>query len=152
MQSSFRLLDSLLRLPPSRRLLLIEAALGLLLARVALKWLPFRQIRWFMNRPQPQHEVAGTDRAQLRKEIAWAIERAARLLPGKTVCFPRGLTAQTMLRRRGVSTTLYYGAATLPDRGLTGHVWVQDGPTGVIGHDTMGIYRVLASYPEQRDQ
>ncbi|MDX9956791.1 MAG: lasso peptide biosynthesis B2 protein [Anaerolineae bacterium] len=138
------------RQPVARRTLLIEAAMYLLLARLALHVLPFRRIAAWLNRPPRRTELAGEGRERIRKEVIWAIEQAAKQLPGETVCFPRALAAQAMLRRRGISTTLYYGAATLPERGLTAHVWVQDGDEGVVGHREAGSYHVLARYPEPR--
>lgn len=142
------LLRRFLRQPAARRALLIEAAVSLLLARLALRVLPFRRIAAWLNRPPQRTELTGEERERIRKEVVWAIERTARQLPGETVCFPLGLAAQAMLRRRGISTTLYYGAATLPERGLTAHVWVQDGDEGVVGHREAGSYHVLARYPE----
>ncbi len=141
-------LHRFLRQPAGRRLLLIEATVYLLLARLALRVLPFRRIAAWLNRPSQRAELTGEERERIRKEVVWAIERTARHLPGETVCFPRGLAAQTMLRRRSISTTLYYGAATLPERGLTAHVWVQDGDEGVVGHREAGSYHILARYPE----
>ncbi len=137
-----------LRQTPERRGLLLEAVLGLTLARLSLRFLPFRQLKPFFNRPVRGPQVEGRQRERLRKEVAWAIEKAARLLPGETVCFPRGITAQAMLRRRGVSTTLYYGVTTGSKNGSTAHVWVQDGVQGVVGYRDTETYHILARYPE----
>lgn len=124
----------------------VEAALLLIAAKLALRVVPFARLaRWF-EQPTPQPELEGRARDQAIVAVRRAIFRSARRLPGRYVCFPRGIAAQTMLRRRGVSTTLIYGAATLPDQGLTGHVWVMDGETGVIGHRKAHEYRVLAHY------
>lgn len=132
----------------SRQRLIIEAAVCLLLARLALRLLSFRRLTWFFSRPVRRPQVIGAERQRIRKEVANAVGHTTRRLPGETACFPRGIAAQAMLRRRGIATTLYYGAATLPDRGLTAHVWVMDGPEGVVGHAAAHRYRVLACYPE----
>jgi hypothetical protein len=137
-----------LRQTPARRGLLLEAALELSLARLALWVLPFRWLKPFFTRPVRGPQVNGRARERLRKEVAWAIDRIARILPGETVCFPRGIAAQTILRRHGVGATLYYGVNTLPERGPTAHVWVQDGAQGVVGHHDAETYHVLARYPE----
>jgi hypothetical protein len=137
-----------LRQTPPRRGLLIEAALGLLLARLALRVLPFRRLKPFFNRPVHGPEVDGPARQRLQKEVVWAIRRTAEFLPGKTVCFPRGIVAQAMLRRRGVATTLYYGVMRLPAGSPVAHVWVQDGAQGVVGHHSAEACHILARYPE----
>lgn len=130
-----------------RKLLLVEALLCLVLARMAVTLFPFRTIRWFMSLPSRQPEVLGVRRRALRNAVRWAILRAAKCLPG-TVCLPRGMAAQHMLRRRRIATTLYFGAATLPDKGLTSHVWVVDGEEGVMGLRASRGYKVIARYPE----
>jgi len=131
-----------------KRFLFFEAVVSLLLARLALHCLPFKTIKWFLNRPTKQPELHGVEREEFRKSVRWAILRAVKLLPGKTVCFPRGIAAQAMLRRRKIGTILYYGAVTHPDKGLTSHVWVLDGQDGVIGHRVASGYKVIAKYPE----
>lgn len=147
MDSLIRAVDRLRRMSVRRLGLVVEAALSLLLARLAIKLFPFRLLVWYCNRHSKKHEVIGPERDHLRMEVSRAIDRAASILPGKTVCFPRGIVAQSMLRRRGVGTTLYYGAATLPEVGLTSHVWVRDGEEGVVGHSNSANYQILAHYP-----
>ena len=142
-------LRNYLRYPAYRRRMLLEAATLLLLARLALRILPFRRLRWFFDRAPHGPQLQGDQRQQVRREVAWAIDRAAAHLPGQTVCFPRGIAAQLMLVRRRVGVTLYYGAATLPGRGLSSHVWVQDGDIGVVGHQEAAQFKVLARYPDQ---
>lgn len=137
-----------MQLPPARRVLLVEAAFDLILARFALRVLPFRRLKPFLARCVKRPEVSGPARKRLRADVVWAIGAAARRLPGKVVCFPRAIVAQAMLRRRGVGTTLYYGVTTLTEPGPTAHVWVQDGDEGVVGFGQKSWYRVLACYPE----
>jgi len=50
-----------------------------------------------------------------------------------------------MLRRRGISTNLYYGARN--DGELTAHVWVQDGDRSVIGMPEEGEFTIVTKYP-----
>lgn len=131
----------------SRKRLFAEALLFLLLARLSLFCLPFKIIRWFLNRPTRQPELTDEERKIFRNAVRWSILRAAGILPG-TVCFPRGIAAQAMLRRRGIAATLYYGATTKPDNGLVSHVWVRDGQHGVIGCRRSDEYKIIAKYPE----
>lgn len=135
------------RLPSNRKWLVVEAAFYLFLARFAVAVLPFGKLVWFLERRPKSQGLCETQRGLLRKEVSWAIAATAAHLPGKTVCFPRGIAAQAMLRRRGIAATLYYGAATIPDEGFVAHVWVQDGEQGVVGHLEAGQFNVLAVYP-----
>ena len=134
--------------PNERRRLLLEASLYLVWARLMLLVLPFRRLTPFFNRrPSPPGVADPMERQRLRLEIRWAIERAVVHLPGKMTCFPQGIAAQAMCRKRGIDAVLYYGAAPLPEKGLSAHVWVLDDTEGVIGHQLAHEYRIIGRFP-----
>jgi hypothetical protein len=81
--------------------------------------------------------------------VRWAVTAAARRVPWRAKCFEQGLASQIMLRRRGVPSVLYYGAAPDDLRGLSAHVWVRDGDLDVIGGEIASRYAVLATFPSQ---
>ena len=132
-------------IPPARRSLLLEAAWSLIWARIMLKFLPFSRLAQHFSRLPRKPEVTSESRTEICGQVSSAVDRTADLLPGKVVCFPRGIAAQAMLRRRGISTTLYYGAKA--SDALIAHVWLQDGDRGVLGTPEDGEYTVLATYP-----
>lgn len=144
------LLTRFIHLPFSKKYLFFEAMLLLLLARLALACLPFRVIQSYLSRLPKQPEVDGYERTQIRENVKWAVLRAVNYLPGKTVCFPRGIAAQAMLRRRRIGTTLYYGATSKSGGGLTSHVWVQDGTEDVTGTEESTNFKIVAKYPSLR--
>lgn len=142
-----RFLRNFLAQPARVRFILAEALACLIFARIALLLLPFRSLTRCFATPCKSRVMTDEEHRRLRKLVGWAVGRAARHLPGRTVCFPRGIAAQIMCRRRGICTTLYYGARSLPEQGLVAHVWVQDGDEGVVGYQEAGQYRVLARFP-----
>src|SRR5690606_28371979 len=94
-----------------QRLMLVEAAVGLLLARLALVFVPFpklaRRLGEFVPPTDPRavrmrepHDAAQT---VLAERVGWAVTRAARHVPFKAVCLPQAMAAQVMLKRRGVA-------------------------------------------------
>lgn len=133
----------------ARYCLLAEAALCLGLARIALRLLAFRQLVRYFELPLRQSEATGMDRTLLRNEVKWAIFTVKRYLPYQTTCFHRAIAAQAMLRRRRIGAVVYYGAATLPEKGLSAHVWVRDGDEAVVGCLAAKGYHILARYPER---
>jgi hypothetical protein len=133
--------------PKPRQRLFFEACVRLVWARLLLLLLPFRQLSSGFSPSVRKAVLSRAEREQLRRDICWAIERASDCLPGKTVCFPRGIAAQKMCRKRGIGTIMYYGAAIDPVAGLKAHVWVQDGSDGVVGHLIAGEYEILARFP-----
>ena len=100
-----------------------------------------RPIRW----PKPPDSVRLTKVGRVR----WAILAAARRVPWRAVCFQQGLAAQFMLRRRGVPSVLYYGAAQDDRSGLSTHVWVRDGDVDVVGGEIAHRFAILATFPPQ---
>ena len=66
-----------------------------------------------------------------------AVERAAARLPGDTVCLPRAMALQWMLRRRGHASALVFGVQSERREGDIHalHAWVEVGGRTVIGAD-----------------
>ena len=130
----------------NRQILVVEAIVALGIARLGIAVLPSRWLARFFTREPNRPERSGEARQAVVTGVRRAIQAGARRLPGQTMCFPRAVAAQSMLRRRGIGTTLYYGAATSAEDGLTTHVWLQDQETGIVGHELAPRYRVLARY------
>jgi len=128
-------------------LLFTEAWVCLLAARAAIRTVSYRHLEPLFGRRPRRPERSGAEREEGRRRVQRAVRAAARRLPVPSTCFCEAVAAQIMLRRRGIGTTLYYGAATFPERGLTAHVWLRDGREGVVGHWTAAGYHVLACYP-----
>jgi len=78
-------------------------------------------------------------------KVQGAVLKGSRFV--QTTCFSRAVAAQSMLRRRGIASTLFYGVAVFPGSGLRTHVWLQDGADGIVGHLAAKDYHPLARYP-----
>jgi hypothetical protein len=79
--------------------------------------------------------------------VVRAVQAVARRAPWRSLCYQQGLTAQIMLRRRGIDSTLYFGARPKGCEGLAAHVWVRDGAQDVIGCEEAHGFAVLACFP-----
>jgi Transglutaminase-like superfamily len=132
-------------------LLLAEAMCWLMLAWIAIAVLPFRHVGRLASVPVRGQEPAPEVRAEMMRRIPWAIGACARRVPWRAKCFEQGLAAQFMLRRRGMLSVLYYGAAPDDNRGVSAHVWVRDGDVDVIGGEIASDYAVLAMFPPAAD-
>lgn len=133
-------------------ILAAEAALCLGLAAAARRVLPFAWLGRLAEWPIRAPAVEGAGRRDAGRRVRLAIEAAVRRAPWPALCFEQALAAQTMLRRRGIASTLYYGAGPQGgdaggSRGLAAHVWVRDGDHDVIGCETAASFAVLASFP-----
>lgn len=120
--------------------ILIEAALWLWIAWAALAMLPFRRVASGL-RPR----VSGKEPEDAR-QVAWAVETAARYVPWRAVCFHQGIAAQRMLARRGISAELHYGVRKGPAKARPAHVWVVAGGEILLGGGEIDSYARLATF------
>jgi hypothetical protein len=143
-----RNIRTLWRLSWQDRFILLEAFLLLAATRFVIAVLPFRNAAELAAWPVQQSAMFGGVALDRLKRVRWAIIAASRRVPWRALCFEQGLTAQCMLRRRGIASTLYYGAAQ-GESGLSAHVWVRVDDIDVIGCEAAPRYAVLASFPRQ---
>lgn len=131
------------------QLLLLKAILWLAVAGIAIAVLPFRHVGLLAARPIHRPKLSCQARRNEVQRIRWAVMAAAARAPWRALCFQQGLAAQLMLRRRGIPSVLYYGAAQDDESGLQAHVWVRDGDLDVIGGEIAHCFAVLATFPSQ---
>lgn len=139
-----RLLRRFQQLSWRDRLLLIEACLCLMIARVAIALLPFRHVGSLASRKI--HRRHSPDCPNIGPRVRWAIHNMAVRVPWRAMCFERGVAVQLMLRMRGIPSVLYYGVRQ-DAVGLKAHVWVRDGDIDVIGGELAEQFSVLATFP-----
>src|SRR5262249_61243497 len=115
----------------------------------AIALLPVRYLEllaaWSTHRPKLLREA----RQNKVRRIRWAIITTAARVPWRAVCFQQGLAAQFMLRRRGIPSVLYFGAAQDDRSGLHAHVWVRDGDVNVLGGEIASRFAILAKFPRE---
>jgi len=148
-RATIALIRKFFLLPQHDRWILLEATLWLAAASLAIALLPFRQVVRLAARPIARLEPPPQTRLREVERVRKAIIIAARRVPWRAVCFQQGLAAQFMLRRRGVPSVLYYGAALGNENDLLAHVWVRDGDVDVIGGKIASHYAQLASFPPE---
>ena len=133
------LLASWLRLPSAQRVLALEAAAWLTLARVLVWHAPMRYWRRHVEAAGRGSDGAG--RQPLGRTVGRMVRRVARRLPFKASCLPQAMAAQWMLRRRGVSSRLWIGARrAAPGQPLDYHAWLTVDGESVIGGRSAGAY------------
>lgn len=124
------------------RRLVIEAAVELGLARLAIGALSFRGAVAFGA------IKLGTARPVDPSSLAMAVTAAAARVPFRAVCFAQAIALQRMARRRGIDAILHYGAAQDPASGLAAHVWVTVSGQGLLGHEQADRFGELLRSPQ----
>jgi hypothetical protein len=129
-----------MKLRTIRRVYLREAAVMLVLARLAARCLrPARLFAWANRPPRRICRFAGDE----TRWVAWAVETIGTRMSASSL--PRALAAHAMLRRRGIASRLCLGVARL-DGALETHVWIETGAGTVVG-DASGFTRLAAFGP-----
>ena len=139
------------------RWLLLEVFCLLGVARLALRWIPFRRLARHLGPMQTETStVAPAEQLVQARRVGLAIARISSYTPWTSNCFPQALVAKHWLRRRHIPTTLYLGVAlTKPEASSTrsemeAHAWLRCGPflvTGGHGHER---FKVTACFGDDR--
>jgi hypothetical protein len=138
-------LGQLARLPVAERADLVEALALCTVVSIGLRVLRFSAVAPRLGRhmaESPAHHAGATSGEVAR--VQWAIATAARYLPWKPVCLPQAVTAQWMLRRRRIPSTLYLGAD--PASGYDAHAWVRVGGVIVTGGPDQDRFAVVSTF------
>ena len=129
-----------------RRAYLREAAIALILARLAVRFLPSARLFAWADRPTRRIRRFAVDDANW---VAWAVEHAATRPGMHALCLPRALATQAMLRRRGIANRLCLGVAR--DGGeLAAHAWIEVGNKKIVGGDETRAFTQIAAFGDAR--
>jgi hypothetical protein len=125
-----------------RRGYLREAALMLVLARLAVRFAPTARLYAWANRPPRRIRRFAIDDARW---ISWAIEEIGARPSMNAQNLPRALAAHAMLRRRGIASRLCLGVARQGGQ-LTAHAWVEIGKDKIVGGSEADGFTRLAEF------
>lgn len=131
-----------MKLKTIRRMYLREAAVMIILARLAVRVIPPARIFSWADRPPRRINRFAGDEANW---IAWAVATAAAKPWTKALCLPRALAAHAMLRRRGIASRLCIGVAR-EQGGLAAHAWVEVGKQKIDAGGEEAAYARLAEF------
>jgi hypothetical protein len=149
-----------LRIPLSRKCILLETLLLMAVTRVLTWFLPLRMLAPFygrMDRSNPPPERSGVPEREIadlsprQKELMWQVRWALRMaklhLPCEGTCLPRALAGSVMLRRRGLPATVRIGAFRREGEELKLHAWLTTfGEVPISGVREADGFTVLATY------
>ena len=131
--------------------LLAEAGGLLVVARLAVWFVPFRRLATLLGDEMAESPAADTEEQRAAAiPIGWAVRTLGRRLPWMSQCLVQAVAATWMLRRRRIPSTLYFGLAIDKDTHgqLKAHAWVRCGArvlTGAKGHHD---FKVVATFAE----
>ncbi len=146
------LIKNFFKLPFKEKTMLVEALCWLILARLALLIFPFRKIapRLGIHMKEDPGNIPPPPAGML-PQIRRAIGRAGRCTPWESKCLAQAMAGKKMLRKRGISSTLYLGVAN--DEGseekMKAHAWLMCGEIFVTGKEGFEGYTVVSTFREE---
>ena len=123
-------------------LLVAEAALWLGLATVLRRCVSFDRLGKLGLTTREAIEA----QPAVISAVRWAVNGVADRAPWPVQCFDRGLAARWLLWRRGLCSTLYFGARPGGSEGVEAHVWLKSHGQDVVGCENAGDFAVLAAF------
>jgi transglutaminase superfamily protein len=133
-----------MKLKTIKRRYLFEAALMLILARLAVRFVPASRIfTWADRLPRRVKRFAIGE----ARWVEWSVERIGNNPRLRTLCLPRALAVHAMLRRRGIASRLCLGVARNGQE-LIAHAWVEFGETTAILDPAVPRFTRLAQFGE----
>jgi hypothetical protein len=138
-------LTRFLALPPPERGRTIEAVFYLLAVRLTFAFLPLPRALRLFGIVQGQART-GRIAASEAGEVGRAIARAARHVSFRAVCLQQAFAALLMLRRRGLTATVYLGLAREGAGGLKAHAWSRSGEVPVTGDPEVRNFVPVADF------
>ena len=137
------------RLPWRRKKLFLEAYVTLGIMRAALLSVSFKRLTRQLHHTGSEAEAKAVTKAQrhLSVEIAKAIRAAAGNTPWESACLAQALTAQRMLRRRGIPGVFYLGVMREKEaqEKMKAHAWSKCGDLVLTG-GSYERFTVLSSF------
>jgi hypothetical protein len=112
-----------------QRIYLREAIVMLMLARLAVRFVPAaRIVAWASRTPRRINRFS----PEMVGWVQWAVETVGNKSWMQAACLPRALAAQAMLRRRGIASRLCLGVAR-EGGALSAHAWIELGQDIITG-------------------
>ncbi len=134
------------RLPRLRKRLFLQAAVGLVYYRFAVRQRRLQVLLAALDASMGEspEDIVAAD-LEIANHVAWAVASAANHLPLEFVCLPRALTGMRLLHALNVSSTLYLGASHQSDE-LKAHAWLRCGSSILTGGKESRQYQPLATF------
>jgi Transglutaminase-like superfamily len=113
----------------SELLILMQAATSVCVVRLALWWIPFRNLRRMVN-SLTKTRSRGAHRFSV-DQLSWAVRVTSRYVPRAT-CLTQALALHILIKRAGFDSRIRIGVAKR-GRHLEAHAWVESQDRIVIG-------------------
>lgn len=128
------------------KLLIVETFILEGIARAVILIVPFNKIKKYIGKHKEETSFEIDNAAcQIAIRVAWAVNHVSRNTPWESKCLVQALTAQNMLKRRKVSSTIYLGVKKNGGK-MEAHAWLRCGQLYVTGGINKGEFTEVARF------
>jgi hypothetical protein len=126
--------------------MLVETAVALAAARLAVRLVPFNALCRRLGEPMAEtpDTIDESERATLHR-LSWAIGAISRRAPWRCKCLEQAIAANLLLRRRHIPSTFYVGMGG-NDGVIGAHAWVRSGDYYVTGGSERAQFQVVSTF------
>lgn len=128
------------------------------LIRLIILSIPFKRIKKYMGElNRESSKEVNKEQYDISNRISWAVNTVSRHTPWESKCLVKALTAQYLLSRKGIITTLYLGVGKdkniikdekfnkNEESKIIAHSWIRYGNSYVTGGNGEG-YAIVAKF------
>jgi hypothetical protein len=129
-------------------ILFIEAWILLAFSRLLLIFYTFKKIVLIMSKlsKKKSNNNIVTDNTKLLQKINIGILRGSTYSPWRTKCFEQALAAKIMIKRRHITSTIFFGIRKNDKSKLLAHAWLIANDFIVTGGPKIDQYTVITSF------
>lgn len=115
--------------------------------RAFILFIPFNKLRKRMgSHKQESSDKVDNDTYRIARRISSRVLFISAKTPWESKCLVQALTAQKLLKRKGISTTIYLGVKKDRNNNMLAHAWIRCGSYYVTGGDSREGYAVVAKF------
>ncbi|WBW98966.1 lasso peptide biosynthesis B2 protein [Oceanirhabdus sp. W0125-5] len=117
------------------------------IVRFLILFIPFKKLSRIIGKSKEESPMKVNDEAyRIAKEVRWVVTKAAMHTPWESKCLVQSITAQKMMKEKGISTTLYLGVKKNSKGDMTAHSWIRCGEYYITGGSNEEGYGVVAKF------
>ena len=115
--------------------------------RAFILFVPFNKLRKRMGQVKSESpKEVEIDIYKEAKRIAWIVNKVSKYTPWESKCLVQALTAQKMLKKQEISTTIYLGVRKDENGKMIAHAWTRCGEFYVTGGANRNGFAVVAKF------
>ena len=129
----------------------LKAAVRLGVYRVGVLVLPFKRVWALLGlTPVPDNATGPEACTDLARDIGWSVRACGQHLPWGCKCLVQAVACYSMLRRRGICSTVHLGLAKDEEAGLRAHAWLICGGIELTGAREAGDFTEISAFSSPR--